>query len=116
MKTAAAVLFALVFAFAAAAQESELNDYPTSVRSEYVFACMAVHGQTVIALQKCSCSIDEIARRLTLDEYLHAKAVKELRLARSGGEIFAMFRGSPWAEKMVAKLKDAQIEADFVCF
>ena len=38
-----------------------LNDYPTAARADYVFACMASNGQTRQTLEKCSCSIDQIA-------------------------------------------------------
>ena len=33
---------------------AELNDYPTSARVDYVFACMKANGETQVSLQKCS--------------------------------------------------------------
>src|SRR5262249_18286600 len=40
---------------------SELNDYPTAARADYVFACMKTNGETRQALDQCSCAIDVIA-------------------------------------------------------
>ena len=44
--------------------ELAANDYPTSARAEYVFACMKTNGDTREALDQCSCSIDVIASLL----------------------------------------------------
>jgi len=40
---------------------ADLNDYPTAVRADYVFAFMQANGETRQALERCSCSIDVIA-------------------------------------------------------
>ena len=39
-----------------------LNDFPTAARADYVFACMSTNGTTREMLQKCSCSVDEVAQ------------------------------------------------------
>ena len=57
-----AALFCLMPALAGAQDVAErLNDYPTAARADYVFACMAANGQSSEMLNRCSCSIDEIA-------------------------------------------------------
>lgn len=108
--------FALTLAgFAAAAQSpAVLNDYPTSARAEYVFACMAVNGQTQDALTRCSCSIDQIATVLPYEGYVEAETVLRMRLAP--GERGAMFRGSPVTRAISAELRRAQAEAEILCF
>jgi len=53
----------------------QFNDYPTEVRADYVFACMATNGQGADVLRRCSCSIDEIAASL---------AVREISASRDG--------------------------------
>ena len=91
------------------------EDYPTEALADYVFGCMASNGQTQDALRRCSCSIDRIAEKLSYDEYVQAETVLSMRQARSG-ERFVMFRTSPWAQGMVDKLRQAQVDAELSCF
>jgi hypothetical protein len=90
------------------------NDYPTDVRADYVFACMQTNGRTREALEKCSCSIDQIAALLPYKEYEAAETVMSVR--QKGGENVAMFNSyAPLLEK-VKNLKRAQVEAELRCF
>ena len=90
-------------------------DYPTETLADYVFACMATNGQSQEALRRCSCSIDAIAEKLPYEEYLKAETVLSLQQAQ-GGERTVMFRAAPWAQAMVDKLRQAQVEAELRCF
>lgn len=99
---------------AVAAAPASLNDFPTTARADYVFACMAANGQTAEMLERCSCSIDHIASILTYDAYVNAETV--LRTVQVTGERVAGFRGSVRHQEMVADLRRAQAEADIVCF
>jgi hypothetical protein len=65
-------------------------------------------------LEKCSCSIDEIARILPYDKYLEAETVLSMR--RVGGERMAVFNSAASATNLVADLRRAQAEAEIVCF
>jgi hypothetical protein len=114
------VLFAAIMlaAGAAATKANDLklppNDYPTYARADYVFACMQTNGQTREALEKCSCSIDQIAALLPFDEYEQAETIISVR--QKGGENVAMFNSyAPFLEK-VKNLKRAQVEAELRCF
>lgn len=109
-------LAAIVFGFGAAAQsiEERLNDYPTEVRADYVFACMATNGQTRNVLIQCSCSIDMIASILPYEAYVEAETVLSMRL--TGGERMAVFRSAAVANTLVAELRRAQAEAEIICF
>jgi len=100
----------------AVAQEPvvNFNDYPTVTRADYVFACMATNGQSRNMLERCSCSIDEIAAILPYKKYVEAETVLSMR--RVGGERMAVFRSSADAERLVADLKRAQAEAELICF
>ena len=91
-----------------------LNDYPTSARADYVFACMATNGRSREMLERCSCSIDEIAAILPFEKYLQAETVLSMR--RVGGERMAVFNSAADAEHLVADLRRAQAEAEIVCF
>ena len=91
-----------------------LNDYPTAVRADYVFACMVTNGQTREMLDRCSCSIDLIASILPYERYEQAETVLSMR--RVGGERMAIFKSAVLAENMVADLRRAQAEAEVVCF
>lgn len=111
-----ATVIALMFASAASAQtvQEQLNDYPTAVRADYVFGCMAANGQSRKALEQCSCSIDIIASILPYEKYLEAETVLSLR--QTGGERLAIFRTAPLAKTLVADLRRAQAEAEIRCF
>jgi len=98
----------------AGAQAAELNDYPTSARADYVFGCMKANGDTRIALEQCSCSIDIIATLLPYDRYAEAEAV--LSLSQVQGRFGAMFRSTEPAKAAVNDLRRAQAEAEVRCF
>lgn len=91
-----------------------LNDYPTEVRADYVFGCMAANGQSRDVLSKCACSIDVIASILPYDKYVQAETV--LSLQQGSGEQLAMFKSAVVPRTMVADLRRAQAEAEMLCF
>jgi len=90
------------------------NDYPTSARAEYVFACMKTNGETRAALDQCSCSIDVIASLIPYDAYVAGETVASMNQAL--GQIGAMFRGAAMARDALAQLRRAQAEAEVRCF
>jgi hypothetical protein len=91
-----------------------LNDYPTAARADYVFACMQANGLRRDMLDRCACSIDEIAAILPYRAYLEAETVLSMR--RVGGERLSVFNNSAMAENIVADLRRAQAEAELICF
>jgi hypothetical protein len=96
------------------AVETQVNDYPTVARADYIFGCMAANGQTRAALEKCSCSIDVIASVLPFKEYEEAETVMSVR--QRGGQNTSMFLTMPLLREKVARLKRAQIEGELRCF
>jgi hypothetical protein len=90
------------------------NDYPTSARAEYVFACMKTNGDTPEALDQCSCSIDVIASLLPYEGYVAAATVASLN--QEPGQIGGMFRGAAVARDALAQLRRAQAESEVRCF
>jgi len=90
-------------------------DYPTEALADYVFGCMATNGQSQEALRQCSCSIDAIAEKLPYEDYVQAETVLRLQQV-PGGERTVMFRTAPWAQAIVDKLRQAQVEAELRCF
>jgi len=109
-----ALLCAVPVAATAQPAPGSLNDFPTAARADYVFACMAANGQSREMLDRCACSIDEVASILTYEKYLEAETVLSMR--RVGGERMSFFVSSAVAENMVADLRRAQAEAEIVCF
>lgn len=89
--------------------------YPTEALADYVFGCMATNGQSQEALRRCSCSIDAIAEKVSYEEYVQAETVLSLQQV-PGGERTVMFRTAPWAQAMIDKLRQAQVEAELRCF
>jgi hypothetical protein len=90
------------------------NDYPTEARAEYVFACMAVNGQTPEMLRRCSCSIDVVASIIPYERYIEAETVLALR--QVSGERVAPMRSAPVANDLVQELRRAQAEGSVRCF
>jgi hypothetical protein len=92
----------------------DLNDYPTSVRADYVFGCMKANGETRQALDQCSCSIDVIASILPYDRYVAAETV--LSMSQVPGVLGSQFRATESAKVAVDDLRRAQAEAQVRCF
>jgi hypothetical protein len=96
------------------ASTAQVNDYPTSARAEYVFACMKTNGDTRQALDQCSCSIDVIASLLPYDAYVTASTVASMQL--DSGRLGSMFRGAVIARDDLARLQRAEAEGEVRCF
>lgn len=94
---------------------SSVNDFPTSARADYVFACMAVNGQTREALEKCACSVDVIASLMPYEAYEEAETILSIRL-RGGDKSTAMFNSMGMLKEKVDRLKRAQVEGELRCF
>ena len=92
----------------------EINDYPTAVRADYVFACMKANGETRRALEQCSCSIDVIASVIPYDRYVTAETV--LSMSQVQGNLGGQFRSSEQASSALNDLRRAQAEAEVRCF
>lgn len=114
---AAGIAGVATLGFAASADELKLtlppNDYPTVDRADYVFACMQSNGQTRESLEKCACSIDQIAELLPYTEYIEASTI--MSVGMRGGDAQSLF-SSPQMQVKVHTLKLAQVEAELRCF
>jgi len=104
----------LAFAMCAPATAADLNDYPTTARADYVYACMKANGETRQVLDQCSCSIDVIASILPYDRYVTAETA--LSLAQVPGRFGTMFRSPEPPKAAVNDLRRAQAEAEVRCF
>jgi len=105
----------LVFGLTASkATASEINDFPTDARAEYVFACMKTNGETPDILKRCSCSIDVIASLIDYDHYVSAETVASM--SRVQGQLGTMFRGTEESKQILATLQRAEAEAEIRCF
>jgi hypothetical protein len=96
------------------ASAADINDYPTSARADYVFACMKANGETHQALERCSCSIDVIASLIPYERYVDAETV--MSMIQTPGNLGNMFRATEFSKKVVDDLRRAQAEAEIRCF
>lgn len=110
---AVAVAASVVMTAQSSAEELPANDYPTVGRADYVYACMQANGPTRDVLEKCSCSIDQIAALLPWAEYEEAETI--MSVAARGGDSTSLFN-SPMLQKKIHTLKLAQVEAELRCF
>jgi len=94
---------------------TQVSDFPTTTRVEYVLECMQAHpGKNYESFYKCSCAIDEIAKQTLFDEYAEiSTASKYLRL---GGERGAEFRDPKQVKAMAKKYKEVETRAANACF
>jgi hypothetical protein len=109
-----ALLILAIGAVNSSVRSDDLNDYPTSARVDYVFACMKANGETQHSLEQCSCSIDIIASIIPYDRYVTAETV--LRMAQVPGNLGGEFRSTEQAKTAVDGLRRAQAEAEVRCF
>jgi len=110
-----ATLAATAGAAAAQGASGPSHDYPTAERVIWVEACMREHPDAghYEMLNKCSCALDYIARKLTFDEYdtMHTES-----LASSiGGERGAVFRDTPEVQDKIKAFRKLQAEAQASC-
>jgi hypothetical protein len=117
--TSVALFLAVAGVYAASsgtalAETAPSNDYPTSARADYVFACMKINGDTREALEQCSCSIDVIATLIPYDAYIAGETVASM--SQAAGRIGGLFRGAAVAREALARLRRAQAEAEVRCF
>lgn len=90
------------------------NDFPTEARAEYVFACMESNLQNQEFLQKCSCAIDTIAKRITYQQYSDAQTI--LALQNSQLRNAEVYRSLDVAKKPLDLLYHAEAAAELKCF
>jgi hypothetical protein len=118
----AAACLALVVAPAHAAKQepragrsAKAHVYPTLDRVTYVFGCMRDHpGNQNEMISKCSCTIDEIAKALTFDQYTSmSTAVNAISI---GGERGGTMRDSEAVQAMAKRYRDVQVKAKKACF
>lgn len=93
---------------------AEENDYPTNARVDYVFGCMAANGQTRESLEKCSCSVDQLAAILPYDKYVQASTILSMR--QGIGQRANEFKSTKIFDDKVADLRRAQAEAEIRCY
>ena len=109
-----AILAVAIDALMTRALADDLNDYPTSARADYVFACMKANGETQELLQKCSCSIDVIASIIPYDRYVAAETI--LSMSQVTGPVGSEFRSTEPARLALQEFRRAQAEAEVRCF
>jgi hypothetical protein len=113
LRIAAAAAAALAIVTPAYSVELPANDYPTVARADYVYACMQVNGPTRESLEKCSCSIDQIAAVLPWAEYEEAETI--MSVSQKGGESVS-WSLNPAIKEKINNLKRAQVEGELRCF
>lgn len=91
------------------------NDYPTMARADYVLGCMAANGNTRLALERCSCSLDAIAEQMPYARYEAAETALGMQ-AGNLGERAGEFRDPPQVRMLIEELRRAQAEATLRCF
>ena len=95
-------------------QQLYASDFPTLARSEFVFACMSSNHSNRDFMAKCSCAIDEIAKRISYEEYEQAEAIARLQLGASPRE--EAFKSVGLSKERMDRLFRAQAASELECF
>ena len=90
------------------------NQYPTAVIADYVLGCMAANGNSYESLHQCSCSIDYIRERMSVEDYEKIQTVMQLQQDQGQRGIF--YRDSVWAKDQVDALLKIQAQSTLRCF
>ncbi len=98
-----------------APRDPKAHVYPTADRVSYVLGCLRDHpGAQHEMVSKCSCTIDEIAKVLTFDDYMGTStAVNAISI---GGERGGTLRDSVQVQGMAKRFRDVQLRAKKACF
>lgn len=94
---------------------SQQQNYPTAAKVDYVIGCMASNGQSHEIMQKCSCSIDLIEKKIPYQEYVQISTLLSLQQMPNSGRN-AIYKSSTWSQKAVARLRDIQADSTLRCF
>ncbi len=91
------------------------HDYPTADRVIYVQECMDEHpGPAFEMLNKCSCTIDRIARDLAYDDFVSLSTAA--KATSIGGERGNVIRDTEQLQKDIRRFRALQTEAKKACF
>lgn len=93
---------------------SAANDYPTASRVEFALDCLQTYGNSYEYVYKCSCLIDEIAEKLTYDEYVELSSFS--RSSSMSGERGGMFRGTDQTKEAVKRYLGIVTDSKKRCF
>lgn len=108
-------LISCALALAASTSLAQAHDYPTIDRVLYVQTCLREHpGPGFEMINKCSCTIDRIAEKLTYEQYVDLST--EANATTIGGERGAVIRENEGAQKDVRRYRALQNEAKKSCF
>ena len=108
------LIFSIMFFTNTFSNNGFSNDFPTSARSEFVFACMSSNVSNRDFMAKCSCAIDEIAKRITFKDYSQAEAIARLWEGNSPRE--EAFKSVGLSKEKMDKLFRAQAASELECF
>jgi hypothetical protein len=98
-----------------AAPPALAHDYPTVERVNYVMACMRDHpGPHYEMVNKCSCTIDALARDLPLDDFVSMSTATNANTI--GGERGSTIRDSEDLQVLIRKFRELQGAAKKGCF
>lgn len=93
----------------------QASDYPTTERVEFVLDCMRTHpGPRQEMLYKCSCTLDELAKQFTHDQFVEGSTAANAMSI--GGERGAVLRDSESAKTLVSTFRNKLNKAKKDCF
>jgi len=104
------MILAIVITF----KQTQSNDFPTLARAEFIFACMSSNVTNRDFMARCSCSIDEIAKRIKYEEYAQAETITRMQLGNSPRE--EAFKSVGLSKERMEKLLRAQAASELECF
>ena len=99
----------------AVSMSASANDFPTVDRVLYVQECMKAHpGQNFEMVNKCSCALDTLARKVKFDDYVNMSTI--VKASSIGGERGGDLRDNESIKPQIKRYRDLQSEVKKSCF
>ena len=99
----------------AASMSASANDFPTVDRVLYVQECIKANpGQNFEMVNKCSCALDTLARKVKFDDYVSMTTI--VKAISIGGERGSDLRDNESIKPQIKRYRDLQSEAKKSCF
>ena len=109
----------LFWAFAGATAANliagDMSGYSTVMRVEFVLECMQAHsGSQYELMNKCSCVIDQLAKRYTAEAFIEARTTAQA--ITIAGERGSVLRDNEEAHRLAGEFRESLVTAESDCF
>ena len=93
----------------------DMSGYSTVMRVEFVLECMQAHsGSQYELMNKCSCVLDQLAKRYTAEAFVEARTTAQA--ISIAGERGSVLRDNEQAHRLARDFRESLARAESDCF